>query len=95
MTKGVKLVKKNFNELGICSFAYVPVVDINRTIKQIVHIYPPNSPLEAFINKKENRKFMKGLNKAIEATQMWGLDLWDLKLRMTMIQGKGLGTWQE
>ena len=77
--KGIKMVKKNFNELGISSFMAVPIIDRNRTVKQIVHIFPPNSPLEAFFKNGDNKKFVKGLEKAIEDTQMWALELWDLK----------------
>ena len=77
--KGIKMVKKNFNELGISSFVSVPIIDRNRTIQKILHVYPPNSPLEAFFMEKANRKFIKGLEKALEDTQMWGLELWDLK----------------
>ena len=47
-------------------------------------MYPPNSPLEAFLTNKENKKFMKGLNKAIEDTQMWALELWDMKEKVDL-----------
>ena len=74
------MIKKNFNELGISSFMSVPIIDRNRAVKKIVHhIYPPNSPLEGFFKNGENKKFVKGLEKAIEDTQMWALELWDLK----------------
>ena len=79
LVKGVRLVKKNFNELGLASFFSVPVVNKNREVQKIVHIYPPNSPIEAFINENKNQQFMKSLTKAIEDTQRWALDLWDLK----------------
>ena len=79
VAKGIRLVKKNFDKLGIASFLAVPVVDRHRAIEKIVHVYPPNSPLEAFFTKKENKHFVKGLEKAIEDTQMWALELWDLK----------------
>ena len=75
-SKGIKMVKKNFNELGISSFVSVPIIDRNITIQKILHVYPPNSPLEAFFMEKANRKFIKGLEKALEDTQMWGLELW-------------------
>ena len=84
VSKGVKFVKKNLNELGLSSYAAVPVVDRTSTIKEIVHVYPPNSPLEAFLTSKENKKFMKGLNKAIEDTQMWALELWDMKEKVDL-----------
>lgn len=77
--KGIRLVKKNFNELGLAAFVSVPVVDRNRVIKDIVHIVPPNSPLEAFINEKENEDFVKNFETAIKDTQRWALELWDLK----------------
>ena len=73
---------KYLNDLGMSSFVSVPVVDRNRTIEKVVHVYPPNSPLEDFFTNKENKTFIKGLNKAIEDTQMWTLDLWDLKEKM-------------
>ena len=38
VSKGVKFVKKNLNELGLSSYAAVPVVDSTRTIKEIVHV---------------------------------------------------------
>ena len=79
LVKAVKYVKKNLNDLGMSSFVSVPVVDRNRTIEKVVHVYPPNSPLDDFFKNKENKKFIKGLNKAIEDTQMWTLELWDLK----------------
>ena len=76
--KGWRMVNKNFNELGLSSFTAVPVIDRNRTIEKIVHSYPPKSPLEAFFMDKGNAKFVNGLDKAIEDTQMWALELWDL-----------------
>ena len=48
VAKAEKCVEKNLNELALCSFAAVPIVDNNRAIKKICHIFPPNSPLEAF-----------------------------------------------
>ena len=78
VAKGWRMVNKNFNELGLSSFTAVPVIDRNRTIEKIVHSYPPKSPLEAFFMDKGNAKFVKGLDKAIEDTQMWALELWDL-----------------
>ena len=77
--KGIKMIKKNFNELGISSFMSVPIIDRNRAVKKIVHVFPPNSPLEGFFRNGDNKKFVKGLEKAIEDTQMWALELWDLK----------------
>ena len=56
---------KNFNELGLSSFT--AVIDRNMTIEKIVHAYPP---LEAFYMDKGNGRFVKGLDKAIEDTQM-------------------------
>ena len=35
--KGIKMIKKNFNELGISSFMSVPIIDRNRAVKKIVH----------------------------------------------------------
>ena len=79
LDKGVRLVKKNFNELGLAVFVSVPIVDRNRAVKDIVHIAPPNSPLDTFIKDKENENFMNKLEKAIKDTQRWTLELWDLK----------------
>ena len=79
VAKGTKMVMKNLNELGLSSFVAVPVVDRNRTIENIVHVFPPNSPLEAFFMNKDNRQFVRGLDKALTDTQMWALELWDLK----------------
>ena len=59
LSKGVKLVKKNFNELGLSTFVSVPVVDRNRTIQNIVHISPSNSPREDYIKDKENKKSLE------------------------------------
>ena len=79
ITKGKKMVEKNLNELGTSSLVCVPEVGLDRTIKNIFHFYPPKSPLETFFKDKENKKFIKGLNKAIEDTQLWTLELWGLK----------------
>ena len=77
--KGIRMVKKNFNELGISSFMSVPIIDRNRAVSKIVHIFPPSSPLESFFKSHEIKKFVRALEKAIEDTQMWALELWDLK----------------
>ena len=76
--KTIKLVMKNFNDLGLSSLASVPVIDRNRTVQKVIHVYPPNSPLESFFSNAENRKFIKSMEKAIEDTQMYALELWDL-----------------
>ena len=79
VTKAEKFVEKNFNDLALASYAAVPVVDNNRAIKKIQHFYPPNSPLAAFWGSSQNQEFLKKLNKAIEDTQLWALELWDAK----------------
>ena len=56
--KAVKYVKKNLNDLGMSSFVSVPVVDRNRTIEKVVHVYPADSPLEDFVTNKENKKLI-------------------------------------
>ena len=66
LLKAVRFVKRNFNDLGLSSFVSVPVVDKNRSIEKVVHVYPPNSPLEAFVKNKENKNFMKGLKKLLK-----------------------------
>ena len=71
--KDIKMVKKNFNELGISSFVSVPIIDRNQTIQKILHVYPTKSPLETFFLETINRKFVRGLEKALEDTQMWGM----------------------
>ena len=58
VSKAEKIVEKNFNDLALASFASVPVVDNNRAIKEIRHIFPPNSPLEAFWNDAHNQIFV-------------------------------------
>ena len=77
--KAEKFVEKNFNDLALASYAAVPVVDNNRAIKRIRHVYPPNSPLAAFWGNSQNKEFLKNFNKAIEDTQLWALELWDAK----------------
>ena len=79
MIKARKMVQKNFNELGTGSLICVPEVSLDRSIKRIVHIYPPKSPLERFFTDRDNRKFIRGLNKALEDTQLWALELWEAK----------------
>ena len=69
--KTIKLVMKNFNELGLSSLASVPVIDRNRTVQKVIHVYPPNSPLESFFSNVDNKKFIKSMEKAIEDTQMY------------------------
>ena len=64
--KTIKLVMKNFNELGLSSLASVPVIDRNRTVQKVIHVYPPNSPLESFFSNVDNRKFIKSMEKAID-----------------------------
>ena len=75
--KARKMVQKNFNELGTGSLICVPEVSLDRSIKRIVHIYPPKSPLERFFTDRDNRKFIRGLNKALQDTQLWALQLWE------------------
>ena len=79
VTKATNFVKNNFNQLGISSFVSVPLVDSNRSIKNFVHVYPPNSPLATFLEDRENRKFLKGLERAHRDTQLWALELWEAK----------------
>ena len=79
VSKANLYVKNNFNNLGISSFVSVPLVDTNRSIKEFVHCYPPNSPLARFFKDKDNRKFVKGLEKAHRDTQLWALELWEVK----------------
>ena len=79
ITKANTYVKHNFNELGISSLVSVPLVNNNRIIEKIVHVYPPNSPLAAFVEDKDNKKFMKGLEKALKDTQLWALELWEAR----------------
>ena len=77
--KGRKMVEKNLFELGTSSLVCVPEVNLDRTFKKINHIFPPNSPLERFFNDRSHRAFIRGLDKAIEDTQLWALELWELK----------------
>ena len=79
VSKARKMVEKNFNELGTSSLICVPEVALDRSIKRIAHIYPPNSPLARFFGDRDNRKLIRGLNKALEDTQLWALELWELK----------------
>ena len=79
VSKANLFVKNNFNQLVISSFVSVPLVDTNRSIKKFVHCYPPNSPLARFFEDKDNRKFVKGLEKAHRDTQLWALELWEVK----------------
>jgi hypothetical protein len=79
VSKAEKFVEKNLNELALCSFVAVPMVDNNRVIKKIRHIFPPNSPLQAFWNSTKNKEFIKEFDKALEDTQLWALELWDTK----------------
>ena len=57
VTKAEKFVEKNFNDLALASYAAVPVVDNNRAIKKIQHLYPPNSPLAPFWGSSQNQEF--------------------------------------
>ena len=75
VSKAEKFVEKNLNELALCSFVAVPMVDNNRVIKKIRHIFPPNSPLQAFWNSTKNKEFIKEFDKALEDTQLWALEL--------------------
>ena len=79
VTKAVTYVKNNFNQLGVCSFVSVPLVNASRSIGKIVHVYPPNSPLANFIENPENKRFVKNLDKAIKDSQLWALELWEAK----------------
>ena len=79
VTKGHKLVEKSFNELGLGIFAAIPLVDKDRNILSVKALYPPMSPLEKFWTSDDNKSFVLSFVKALEDTQMFALDLWDLK----------------
>ena len=79
VTKGHKLVEKSFNELGLGIFAAIPLVDKDRNILSVKAIYPPLSPLEEFWTSDVNKSFVLSFVKALEDTQLFALDLWDLK----------------
>ena len=54
--KGIRMVKKNFNELGISSFMSVPIIDRNRAVSKIVHTFPlvPLLNLSSRVTKTRN-----------------------------------------
>ena len=79
VVKGEKFVERNFNELGLSSFVLVPVVDKDRNILQVRALYPPKSPLETFWNAPEQKPFVLNFIKAMEDTQLFGLELWDAR----------------
>ena len=56
--KNIKLVMKNFNELGLSSLASVPVIDRNRTVQKVIHVYHPNSLLTSFFSNANNRQYL-------------------------------------
>ena len=65
VTKAEKFVEKNFNDLALASYAAVPVVDNNRAIKRIRHVYPPNSPLAVFWGNSQNKEFLKIIQRSL------------------------------
>ena len=78
ISKGEKFVEKHFNELALSTFVAVPVVDHTRVILNVKMMYPPKSPLEEFWTGKENQEFVRKFVKALEDSQLWALELWEL-----------------